>query len=563
MRHPSQLDEYANNPDGIERAEIIEIHLEECERCRRRLADISGVNLVRAKRRIRDEIELPVSSVPWFRRLPGPATAAAVFLLVLATGATALLLTARSQQPTLAPADQAPTTVPAAPPIVAFEERESFELVWELDSGDVGHFLWIAPERWVAVRLDIGGDQPEIRYYVGKDVTDRFWSAEDDLLGDGDDLSYATSGESSDLPDFPVITNDPSVPYGLLLDSVALEDWREALGGRWTQVDPALISAIAPTHPEAHIAWALGDLAAEFSADGIPVLISSPTDTYRVVSLDRRKIDRVELQTNIAPTLASWRYTITTPEQRSALADAWVSESEFRSAIDRAALCSDLAQNDLSPTDISETSFGSECWDRLLTDVSLVWRLQQDDVSVDEFARLMYEMEGMDEMVAVMAAEQGPIVELDSPAGTDFSLATRGPGWCFSAWTADSGSEGCIAASEWQVPGVLQFSPGWSSDLWGEALGLTSPEVAAVLLEFADGTTITIDTFGHEADLGAAAYIYKYDASETGLIAKASPIGIDGEVIGTYDFQADHCSRHQSEADSDGLIGDLCSVAQP
>jgi hypothetical protein len=263
--------------------------------------------------------------------------------------------------------------------------------------------------------------------------------------------------------------------------------------------------------------------------------------------VDRRKIDRIELQSGISIDLAAWRFTETSPEQRPALADAWISRSEWIAAATAAADCSGIYIDPGAVADTSVDQFATDCWDTHLSDIDLIARIQRNELSLEEVENLYYQSSGQDTMAAVMEAEPGPMVRLDAPGGVSFSLAIRGPGWCFESSTSGSGSAGCTEPGAWQAPGVFSFSPGWGSGGWAEVQGLAAPEVARVILELADGTTVDVATFGHDADLGAVAYYHSYDWNEHGVAIAATALNGRGTAIASYDYRSDWCATDHGE----------------
>ncbi len=285
MKHPSNLSQYLEDPNSIERGELIEVHLEECERCRRLLTPVKGVDLDRVALGLGAEINPAPSGKRWLSGLPGPAIAAAAFVLVLATGALALWFTSPDSEP--APPADAPTTTVApvetvAAP-VAFADRQSFELIWELDSGDVGQFLWIADERYRATRLTPTPENGVLtRYYAGKDVTESFWDTNDDLLGTAPDGSWTVDGEGDGAPRPPDLRTDAAIPYALLLEPTTVQDWPTVLGGSWA------VSAeqATPTHPEATSAWTAGDHRIEIarnSSSGVAYRTGTPSNANSIL----------------------------------------------------------------------------------------------------------------------------------------------------------------------------------------------------------------------------------------------------------------------------------------
>ncbi len=153
---------------------------------------------------------------------------------------------------------------------------------------------------------------------------------------------------------------------------------------------------------------------------------------------------------------------------------------------------------------------------------------------------------------------EGPWIQLDSPPQTSVSVGTKGAGWCVAASIRGSETAACTEPGTWKLPGVLDWTASWGSEPDGEVFGLASPEVASVLFEFADGATASVDTFGHDAQLGVAAYVYLYDTTESGLVARASAIAGDGQALGTYDFRTDLCSS-EFERMTGQLVDRLCA----
>ncbi len=528
-------------------------HLEACDRCRRRLTP--DVDLAKVRRRLLDAVaHQGPPPAPRRRRVPrwGMGVAAAVTLVAVI--APALWIASRSDRSPVATSGGSATARPLPPPVElprrppeprpedtappspppTTPERPSFEMSFRVGDRVAGRLIWAAPDVYEAVRVNLTDSGWTYDYGVYRTRTGAGVNDPDDSVLHVDPTS----------PEEPSVTDDPVVPWGVLLRPMAPEEMWSTIGATDGEMVPT-----APVHPEAVDAWANGGFRLELTGDHIPVLVDRPGfDRFEVASLDRRRIRTGELgnNTDLPFDYARFLAADTSPEQADVLADGIVTFADYRRAAAAAAACAGTEpafDEDSGLYVWSDDPTTVDCVTRYVDDIEAVWRLDSRPLSQDEWTEIYYTVHGMPEAAEMYRSPEGPEMPLASGSGWALSISERGPGYCTRSSIPNGFSEGCWVPSQMQVPGVLELDESLSFDgdgpTQGALLGVVDDRVDRVVVRFARGDAVELAP-GERKVFSFRGFGLLYDVRSRGVATRVE-LYQGADLIAAYETQT--CSE--------------------
>lgn len=509
-------------------------HLENCARCRSRVA--TDVDVAAVRIRILDEtagVSRLINGLetgagrwrdrPWAVALVAAAAVAALFVplawlglrssespVTSAPSATTdtspvVVLPVRPEEP--GPNDGA-APVPPVPSEVA-----SFEMLFTVGDEAVGSLIWGSSTFYEAVRGNLAGESPEYDYGMYRAGTG---SGRSDPDNSAFEWPPSSGGDTpSGLP------NDPDILWDLLISRYTdLEMWSRMTDGQLEAV------AADPTHPDAARAWMVDGFRLEVTHDGIPVTVERPGHPrFEVVSLDRRTIRAGEVgnNTDLPFNYAVFLSTTTTDEQRDVLKDGIVTYADYQAAGAAAAECAGTEAVFDSTTGLlaAPDATRGDCAAKHFDDIAAVWNLasQWSDQTGTEFEQIYYLIEGKDDVVAMYQADEGPERALASGDRWAISISEGGPGYCTRTSAPGSYGLGCFTPSRMNIPNILRIDIGlrFEDDLptEGYVMGLVAAQADVVTVRFSSAAERDIVP-GDIVEFGFRGYGLLFDAADLG-----------------------------------------------